>query len=161
LRTTNIDRASADDVSELVRVINTAYEVEKFFVAGERTDEDSVRRMLTKGAFLTARDDSDTRRLIGCVYVELRGERGYFGLLAVDPAAQGRGLGRALVEAAEEHARKAGCSHMDIRTVDLRIELPPFYRHLGYVETGQIEPVDDPRALRPFNFVMMSKSIRE
>ena len=161
MRTAGIERASADDVSELVRVINAAYEVEKFFIAGDRTDEDAVRRMLRSGVFLTIRDDADAGRLIGCVYVEIRGERGYFGLLAVDPSAQGRGLGRTLVEAAEDHARNAGCSHMDIRTVDLRRELPPFYRHLGYVESGHIEPVDEPRALRPFNFVTMSKSIRD
>ena len=47
---------------------------------------------------------------------------------------------------------------MDIRVVNLRTELLPFYRKLGYVERGT-EPVDDPRALQPFHFILMSKAL--
>ena len=78
----------------------------------------------------------DTAGLAGCVYVELRGERGYFGLLAVEPSRQRRGLGGRLAQEAEEYARAAGCLVMDIMTVNVRTELPPIYRKMGYVETG-------------------------
>ena len=149
--------ASSADIPDLLRVINAAYEVEKFFVDGDRTDEDTIRRMMGAGVFLTSRDESG--RLTGCVYVELRGERGYFGMLSVEPSQQGRGLGRRLVDAAEDYAHAHGCTAMDIRVVDLRTELPPFYRKLGYIETGLVEPVNDPRALRPFYFVTMSKPL--
>ena len=91
--------------------------------------------------------------------MELRSERGYFGMLSVNPALQGRGLGRRLVDAAENYARAQGCTAMDIRVVNLRTELLPFYRKLGYAETGEVEPVDDPRALQPFHFVTMSKPL--
>ena len=89
-----------------------------------------------------------------------RGARhpGYFGMLAVDPSRQGSGVGRRLVEHAEQYARDQGCYVMDIRVVNLRTELPPFYRKLGYVERGT-EPVDDPRALQPFHFILMSKAL--
>ena len=43
--------AAADDIPGLVRMINAAYEVEKYFVSGDRTDAESVRRLMTKGAF--------------------------------------------------------------------------------------------------------------
>jgi ribosomal protein S18 acetylase RimI-like enzyme len=79
-------------------------------------------------------------------------------MLSVNPALQGRGLGRRLVDAAENYARVHGCSAMDIRVVNLRTELPAFYRKLGYAETGEVEP-DDPRALQPFHFVTMSKPL--
>ena len=49
-----------------------------------------------------------------------------------------------------------GCGAMDIRVVNLRTELPPFYRRLGYAEAGT-EPVEEPRALQPFHFIVMSK----
>ena len=69
--------------------------------------------------------------------MEVRGTRGYFGMLAVDPSRQSSGVGRRLVELAEQYARDHGCSVMDIRVVNLRTELQPFYRKLGYVERAQ------------------------
>jgi GNAT superfamily N-acetyltransferase len=148
--------AAADDIPGLVRVINAAYEVEKFFVSGDRTDADTVRRLMTKGTFLVTRDDGG---LTGCVYVELRRPRAYFGMLSVDPSRQGTGQGRRLVDEAERYARNHGCHTMDIRVVNLRTELLPFYRKLGYAERGT-EPVDDPRALLPFHFILMSKPLQ-
>lgn len=148
--------ATAADVPDLVRVINAAYEVEKFFVSGDRTDADTVARLMKKGAFLLTRDVAGA--VTGCMYVELRGERCYFGMLSVDPARQGTGVGRQLVESAETFARDHGCRFMDIRVVNLRTELPPFYRKLGYEERGT-EPVNDPRALQPFHFILMSKPL--
>lgn len=148
--------ASRDDVPDLVRVINAAYEVEKFFVSGDRTDAEVIRHLMTKGIFLVERDGAGS--VAGCVYVERRGSRGYFGMLAVDPSRQGTGLGRRLIEAAEQHVRDGGATAMDIRVVNLRTELPPFYRRLGYVESGT-EEASDPRALQPFHFIVMSKPL--
>jgi GNAT superfamily N-acetyltransferase len=147
--------AAAEDVPDLVRVINAAYEVEKFFVSGDRTDVETVRRLMTRGAFVVTRDEGG---LTGCVYVELRGTRGYFGMLSVAPSRQSMGLGRRLVDEAETYAREHGCTAMDIRVVNLRTELMPFYLKVGYVERGT-EPVDDPRALQPFHFILMSKPL--
>lgn len=126
--------AQTSDAEAIARVINDAFRVaESFFITRDRTSPEKVRDMLDRGKFLLARDAAG---IAGCVYVELRGERGYFGLLAVDPARQRRGLGRELIDAAEEYVRGAGCGFMDIRIVNLRNELPPFYRSLGYFETG-------------------------
>lgn len=147
--------AAADDIPDVVRVINAAYEVEKFFVSGDRTDVETARRLMTKGVFVISKDADG---LTGCVYVELRGPRAYFGMLAVEPSKQGTGLGRRLIEDAERYARDHGCEAMDIRVVNLRTELPPFYRTLGYVDRGT-EAVEDPRALQPFHFILMSKTL--
>ena len=147
--------AAADDIPSLVRIINAAYEVEKHFVSGDRTDPQTVRRLMTKGAFVVTRDDAE---VTGCVYVEVRATRGYFGMLAVDPSRQSSGVGRRLVGLAEQYAREQGCSVMDIRVVNLRTELQPFYRNLGYVERGT-EQVSEPRALQPFHFILMSKAL--
>jgi len=153
---TALRTAGPADAGAITAVINAAYQVERFFIDGDRTSEDEVRRYMAKGAFLIADEDG---RPAGCVYTEQRGDRGYFGLLAVDPAQHGKGLGRTLVEAAEERLRRAGCIAMDISVVDLRTELPPFYRRLGYVETGTAPFPDPEKATRPCHFILMSKPL--
>jgi len=148
--------AQPSDVPDIVRLINVAYEVEKSFVSGDRTDTLTVLRLMEKGDFLIARGEQE--RMAACVYVESQAARGYFGMLAVAPDLQGFGLGARAVEAAEAHARAAGATTMDLRVVSLREELPSFYRKLGYAESGT-ESCDDPRALKPFHFIRMSKSL--
>lgn len=117
----------------MISVVNAAFAVETF-LDGTRTDDERMSEMMHKGEFLLA--ERDASRVVACVYTELRGERGYFGMLAVDPAEQGAGLGRRMVEAAEDYCREHSCKFMDMTVLNLRPELPPFYRKLGYVETG-------------------------
>ena len=64
-------------------------------------------------------------------------------MLSVDPQRQGGGYGRALMAAAEEYCRRNGARLADLRIVNLREELPPFYRRLGYIESGT-EPFSEP-----------------
>jgi N-acetylglutamate synthase-like GNAT family acetyltransferase len=94
--------AEMRDVAAIVEIINAAFRVERFFIGRDRTDADSVRTLMATGQFILA---EDSERLAGCVYVELRKERGYFGLLSVDPARQKSGLGTGLIAAAENYFR--------------------------------------------------------
>jgi GNAT superfamily N-acetyltransferase len=152
--------ATEADTGALIKVINAAYRVEAFFIRGDRITEPELRAKLAlpTTAFL-AIDGGPDDGLAAAVYVEVRGERGYFGLLSVDPGAQGQGLGRVLVEAAEAYGRAAGCVAMEIDVVNLRTELPPFYAKFGYVETG-ISPFPAPGKLtQPVHLVVMSKSL--
>jgi predicted N-acetyltransferase YhbS len=130
--------------------------VEKFFIDGNRISEEEVRRLLGKGCFLTAEDESG---LAGCVYVECTGERAYLGLLSVAPSRQRGGIGSLLAAAGENHARQSGCKFIDLRIVNLRTELPAYYRRLGYEETGVAPfPAEVPTKL-PCHFIIMSKGL--
>jgi predicted N-acetyltransferase YhbS len=60
-------------------------------------------------------------------------------MLAVAPAQQGERLGRLMRTAAEEHGRNRARKQMDISAFRLRLKLLPFYRNLGYSETGTEE----------------------
>jgi predicted N-acetyltransferase YhbS len=153
---TALRTAGPADARAVTALINAAYEVERFFVDGDRTSEAEVRQYMAKGTFLVAEQDGAP---IGCVYTEQRGDRGYFGLLAVDPGQHGRGVGRTLIAAAEDRFRGAGCRAVDISVVNLRTELPPFYRRLGYVETGTAPFPDPEKATRPCHFILMSKTL--
>lgn len=143
------------DAAAIADLVNTAYEVEAFFVAGDRTSTADIRRLMAGGVFLVA-GTSDA--IDGVVYTTTHGDRGYFGMLAVDPAQQGRGLGRALVAACEARAREAGCRAMDIKVVNLRTDLLALYGRLGYVEAGT-EPYEHRPVLQPCQFVLMTKDL--
>jgi ribosomal protein S18 acetylase RimI-like enzyme len=146
--------AVLDDVEPLARLINSAFRVEQPFIEGDRLNPGGVRAYMEKGKFLLAEDSGG---LAGCVYVELRGDRGYLGLLGVDPSRQGTGLGRKLMHAAEKYFREAGCRVIDLRIISARTPLPAFYRHLGFVETGTAPfPPDAPTKV-PCHFILMSK----
>ena len=149
-----VRRAEARESEAIARVINAAFgPAEAFFVDGDRISVDGVRESFARGVFLVAGD------FAGVIYVELRGERAYFGLLSVDPAKQGAGIGRLLVAAAEDFARESGCRYMDIKVVNLRTELPPRYEKLGYAHAGTAPwPREEPSKL-PCHFLLMEKAL--
>lgn len=145
------------DLPALVTLINLAYRVEDFFINGNRTNETDVRYELEHGLFIVAEDRAGD--LAGCVHVAVRRDRGHFGMLSVHPAHQGSGLGKALVAAAEDHCREHGCTTMELEVVNLREELPPWYRRLGYVESGT-SPFPAPEKQKlPCHFIVMSKPL--
>jgi GNAT superfamily N-acetyltransferase len=144
------------DVEPLVRLINSAFRVELPFIDGDRIDREGVGTYMAKGKFLVAEDFAG---LAGCVYVELRGGRGYLGLLSVDPPRQGAGLGRKLMDAAEDYFREARCVAVDLRVISPRAPLPAFYRHLGYSEAGTAPFAASVPTKVPCHYILMSKSI--
>ena len=154
--TLHIRPAVPADTDALAVLINSAFRVEQPFIEGDRTNPDGVRAYMQKGKFLLAEDSAG---LAGCVYVELHGDRGYLGLLGVDPARQGAGLGRKLMDAAEDFFRQAGCCTIDLRIVSTRAPLPDFYRHFGYAETGTAPFAPDIPMKVPCHFILMSKSL--
>ena len=148
--------AESADVEALAGLINMAFRVELPFIEGDRINPGGVREFMKKGKFLVAEGSA---YLAGCVYVQLRGDRGYLGLLGVDPRRQGTGLGRKLMDAAEDFFRTANCVAIDLRIVSARTPLPAFYRHLGYVVTGTAPLPPDAPVKVPCHFILMSKTL--
>jgi len=145
------------DSSALVTLINVAFRPEQIAIEGDRIDAEKLQPFFGKGKFLALEDGQG---LAGCVYAEVRGSRGYIGLLAVRPKLKGRGLGRRLMELAEEHLAGAGCVVADLRTISARSDLIPMYKHLGYQETGMTPmPPEIPLKI-PCQFINMSKPLR-
>jgi len=77
-------------------------------------------------------------RLVGCVFLKPEPpDCLYLGKIAVDPAAQGRGIGRRLFERALTEARGRGLSRLRLET---RVELTgnhACFRRWGFVKTGE------------------------
>jgi len=78
--------------------------------------------------------------LLGWAAVEARtllvtGRKAELMGLVVDSKARRRGVGLALVRAAEEWAREQGIDLMTVRSNAVRTESHPFYERLGYTHT--------------------------
>lgn len=149
--------ADTADAEEITSLINSAFRVaENFFVDGDRIDVKETIDSLTAGKFLLAEEEG---AIVGCVYVEPRGERSYLGLLSVKPSRQHAGVGSLLMEAAENYCSGLTCRFMDIKIVNLRKELPGFYQKRGYVETGTSSFPADVQTKEPCYFIDMTKPL--
>ncbi|RUX46166.1 GNAT family N-acetyltransferase [Mesorhizobium sp. M4A.F.Ca.ET.020.02.1.1] len=74
-------------------------------------------------------------RIAGCVFTQERADTLYVGKLAVEPDLQGQGIGRLLMQAAEDLAVSRGKGAVELQT---RIELDGNHRafvRLGFDET--------------------------
>jgi ribosomal protein S18 acetylase RimI-like enzyme len=148
--------ANVNDAEAIARLVNAAFQVERFFIERNRTNPEVIRGLMKKGKFLLAEDG---HVLVGSIYVELRGERGYFGMLSIDPSRQQMGVGHRLADAAEKYFRDAGCRWSDLKIVNVRTELQTLYNRWGYTETGTA-PYDDPVPTKmPVHFILMSKPL--
>ncbi|MBN6187903.1 GNAT family N-acetyltransferase [Aneurinibacillus sp. BA2021] len=68
----------------------------------------------------------------GVIVGTIDGTRGYFYRLAVNPALQGKGIGRKLVEALEKRFKERGVTRVFIMVNQDNKKVLPFYRLLGY-----------------------------
>jgi ribosomal protein S18 acetylase RimI-like enzyme len=148
--------AAEADIENLVTLINAAFVVEQVAIAGDRIDRIGVLKYMASGRFFVTENAGN---LVGCVYVEKRGLRGYLGLLAVRTVEQGRGLGRSLAAEAERYFRNEGCSAVDLRLISARSQLVAFYEKLGFTVQGT-SPMSESAPLKiPCHYIHMSKNL--
>jgi len=131
----DLDNLESHEVAALISLTRRAYRVPGrpgTLVTRVIEDEGSVRSDLARGVtIMVARSHGGKPRLLGAVrLVEDRGAL-FFSRLAVAPAARGRGLGAALVGAAESSARAWGLDEVRC-DVALGKDLIGFYERLGY-----------------------------
>ena len=143
---------------ELAALVNRAFVIEAHFVEGDRITAAEIARLASQpsAAFLAV---FEGQTLAGCVLADARdGDRGYIGLLAVEPARAGQGLGRELMTQAEAYLRRHGCRTVYMTVVDQRTELFPIYERRGYRRDGTTLPF--PRETKvPCVLVVLSKQL--
>lgn len=167
-----INRATHADISALEALINSAYRgdsskkgwtTEADLLGGIRIDADGLKEIIEKenATLLKYEEDGELK---ACVLLENQGEKLYLGMLTVSPTLQGGGIGRKLLEAADEHARNLGLKKVTMTVISVRKELIEWYERRGYKKTGETKPfpMDDPKFGLPkqfLEFIVMEKEV--
>ena len=86
-------------------------------------------------AVLVGRDDG---KIVATAMVGHDGHRGWVYYVAVDPARQGKGLGRTIMSAAEDWLRAAGVPKLQLLVRRENARAGAFYQSLGYEESTSV-----------------------
>ena len=77
-------------------------------------------------------------KVVGSIMIGYEGHRGWINYLAVDPSLHRQGVGRRLMEHAEEILRKAGCPKINLQVRSANKQAADFYASLGYLRDDVI-----------------------
>ncbi len=144
-----LERATSADLPTLHALVERAYRGETAragwsheadLLTGDRTSVAELQSFLDAGeALMLWRDDGMIR---ACVrLVQLSPDLAYLGMLTIDPASQGEGLGKRLLAAAEAYVRdELGAERLEMQVFSRRRELISFYERRGYLPTGERRP---------------------
>ena len=166
-----IDYATHTDIPAIVDLLNSAYRGERstkgwtteaHLIAGEvRSDATQVGEVMDKEGSVFLKYVDENGQMKGCMNLQ-NNERGvYLGMFSVEPELQGAGIGKKLLMAADEHARKIGASHIYMYVISLRQELINWYKRYGFEETGEQFPFAEDgltgKHLQPLEFIVLEK----
>ena len=170
--TANIKIATVSDAPRLNQLVNSAYRgdasrqgwtTEADLLDGTRIDEAAIRDLIARPdtTVLTYWEED---ALLGCVELRISEKKLYLGMLSVKPDTQGKGIGKKLMAAAEDHARSQGIPVIFMTVISARKELIDWYVRHGYRLTGERKPfvVPDQRWGIPkqnLEFVVLEKRI--
>lgn len=148
--------ATIQDAQRLAELVNSAYRgdyakqgwtTEADLLDGQRTDEQSLVTLIeTPLNQFELVFEGKSLKLLGSVHlIQEAPDTLYFGMLTVEPSLQGQGLGKILLNHAENVARGYGFKKIRCTVIPTRIELIDFYKRRGFKETGSFEefPTDE------------------
>jgi GNAT superfamily N-acetyltransferase len=144
-----ITPATSADIPALVTLVNSAYRGEAgqqgwtheaHLIAGSRTNAAGIEELLNTPGATILKYTAPTGALLGCVYLQQQANTLYLGLLSVLPIQQGTGIGKHLLSAADDYARRHQCTVIHITVITARAELLAWYERHGYRRTGELQP---------------------
>ncbi|GAC1300496.1 MAG: GNAT family N-acetyltransferase [Mucilaginibacter sp.] len=144
-----IVKAGRTDVPALNVLVNNAYRgetskkgwtTEADLLNGSRIDEHTLSGYFDDPHITILKNTESDGQITGCVYLEVRKPKLYVGMFSVSPELQDKGIGRALLAAAEDQAKKLECYTLTMTVISTRHELIAWYERRGFKATGEIEP---------------------
>jgi ribosomal protein S18 acetylase RimI-like enzyme len=163
--------ATEKDISTLVNLLDSAYRGEAskqgwtteadLFIGTKRTDENVVQELMQKPDAVFLKWINEEGTVEGCVFLHKKQSRLYLGMFAVSPAAQGKGVGKKILTAADAYAKGLGCQSIYMTVITIRAELIAWYEKHGYSKTGELVPfpTDERFGLptRPLEMLVLEK----
>jgi GNAT superfamily N-acetyltransferase len=142
-----IRRALPEELEEVGRLTAEVYVNDGYLAEGDGYVIELVDtpRRAREAEIWVAVDDgqvlgSVTFAPVGSAYREIgRDDEGEFRMLAVSPAARGRGIGRALVERCVQRSRELGYAGVRMSSMDVMTSAHRIYERLGFTRV----PEDD------------------
>ncbi len=144
-----ISEATPADSVEISALVNSAYRgdssrqgwtTEADYLDGQRTSPEDLKKQLSHSTILTLRENAAAEILATVSLERINADEFYLGMLTVKPTLQARGVGRVLLESAEDFARARGAKRMILRVVHVREALIAWYLRRGYTKTGETDP---------------------
>lgn len=133
--------AAARDLAAIEALVNAAYghyvaRIGKIPGPMRDVDDGSYARHIEAGHVNLLQQHDE---IVGLLVLIPKSDTLLLDNVAVAPAAQGRGFGKVLMQAAEAHARQHGFDNITLYTQELMHENLAIYRRYGYVETHRAE----------------------
>jgi ribosomal protein S18 acetylase RimI-like enzyme len=164
--------ATLTDVPELTALINSSYRgesskkgwtTEANLIDGQRIDNESLTEQMEDPNAVVLKNTDETGKITGCVYLQKRGDKLYLGMLTVSPLLQTNGLGRQLLQAAEDYARSINYHTITMTVITTRTELVSWYERRGYQKNGEVIPLVIPEKFgilkQPLNMFKLEKEV--
>ena len=167
-----ITQATIADAAELSALINSAYRgvtskkgwtTEADLLEGTRTSEEELISIIASSNHYLLKFIRD-EKIIGSVLLIAKKEVLYLGMLTVSPELQNSGIGKQLLQAAEQLAQQLELSRIQMTVIGIRKELLAWYIRNGYEDTGVREPFpfgegDKALTSEPLDFIVLEKKL--
>jgi len=160
-------KANNTDIDNIIELVNRAYRSgegwtnEASLVSGNRTTKDEVVGYINNAHLFVL----EKEEILSVICIEEQGKSAYIGFLAVDTKLQNQGIGKLMLQNAEEYALQTlGLSNFVMAVVADREELIEFYLRRGYKKTAKI--IDYPTNLnvgtpkKNLHVIYLKKEIR-
>lgn len=169
-----ISFATTADVKAVKNLLNIAYRSESSkkgwtteagLIAGDtRTNEFMLQEVMQQSGSVILIYQDEHRQISGCVNLQHHGNRLYLGMFGVTPQLQGGGIGKKLLQAAEEYALHVTCPSIFMSVISVRTELIDWYKRHGYADTGERKPFNEDavtgKHLQKLEFMIMEKALQ-
>ena len=165
--------ATETDVDQLLALVNAAYDREKQWKKGERTNREELLSYISSPTscilvgYAQEADKGDaegvsvdvTKEMVSSILLRIPNDACFFGMLSVWPHMQDRGIGKETLIYAERYVKEAkGCNAMECVVADFNSHLFPYYEKKGYTKVGE-EPWQSDVLLVPAFFCRYRKEL--